>query len=160
MRSSDRGEASRPAAPRWKKSTPPTTSTPRTATGMSTPNSTSMSVPSSRSIPPRTDASRARRPRAVAPRLLLLVQHRRDRRLAREDAAKLDEMIAQERGLLEVEVLRRRLHLRLDVLDEPEQLVLRHVADRRRRVREVLGDRSQARVDVADGLHDGLRIDA
>src|ERR1044072_4235092 len=50
--------------------------------------------------------------------------------LQHEQATQLDDLVAQRGGLLELELLRGGLHLSLEILDEPHELILGHLARR------------------------------
>src|SRR6266850_1612209 len=80
-------------------------------------------------------------------------------------AAQLDDLVSQQGGLFELEIFRRLLHLQLQVLDQAHELVLRELArgDRPPALLVDLfgvGELAQTHADVANGLHDGRRLDA
>ena len=80
-------------------------------------------------------------------------------RLRDELLAQLVDLIAQERRLLELQVLRGRLHLAFQVFHQPRQLVLGDVL-RRDVLAPLLSDLLDVVGDVADRLVDALRRDA
>src|SRR5215217_9133791 len=89
-----------------------------------------------------------------------------DDRIDLDDPAQLHDLVAEERRLLEFQVPRRRFHLRLEVLDQTRQLVLRHLGDDavlRRAGGPVLAlffrDGADAIGEVLDLLNDTARLD-
>src|SRR5439155_12376732 len=85
--------------------------------------------------------------------------------LEHEQTAQLDDLVAQRRRLLELELLGRLLHLAFEVLDQPHKVILRQLPGGDRAPALLidlfrLGDLLQPHADVADRLHDGRRLDA
>src|SRR5260221_6256288 len=79
-------------------------------------------------------------------------------------AAELHDLVAQRGRPLELELLRRFLHLTLEVLDQPRELVRRHLArgDRPATLLVLaldLGHLLEPHPDLADRLHDAGRLD-
>ena len=82
-------------------------------------------------------------------------------RVALEDllAAQLDDLVAQDRGPFVVEFTRGDLHLALELLDQPRDLLGGEIGGRRV-LGGLLGDLPQAVCDVPDRLHEVLRCDS